>query len=145
MEDTRSAAPVIVGVDGSALAVAALEQAARLAHALDAPLEAVTAWTYPVMLDRFDAFADWSPRADAQRLLEDAVLEAFQGDAPDRFSLSMIPGPPAEVLIEQSDRAAMLVIGSRGRGGFSRLLWGSTSAACAAHARCPVLIVHTRP
>lgn len=144
-KDDREDAPIIVGVDGSAASIDALERAATLAKALGAPLEAITAWTYPVMLDRFDAFDDWSPQANAQRLLEDTVLVAFHGDKPNGFRMTTLPGPPAEVLIEQSDRASMVVVGSRGLGGFSRLLLGSTSAACAAHARCPVLIVHSAP
>lgn len=141
MGEDSARLPIIVGVDGSASSVTALVQGASIAAAIDAPLEAITTWTYPVLLDPFDPSTDWSPREEAQRLLDDAVREAFQGHTPLRFSGSTISGPAAEVLIEQSDRAEMLVVGSRGRGGFARLLLGSVSAACTAHARCPVLVV----
>lgn len=143
MNENAASSPIIVGVDGSAASVEALVHAATIAAALDAPLEAITTWTYPVMLDPFDPSTDWSPKEEAQRLLRDAVREAFQGDPPAAFHTSTAAGPPAKVLLEQSDRAAMLVVGSRGRGGFNRLLLGSVSAACVAHARCPVLVVHS--
>lgn len=142
MIENTTALPIIVGVDGSAASVEALTHAATIAAAFDAPLEAITTWTYPVMVDPFDPSTDWSPKEEAQRLLDESVREAFQGSPPDRFRASTLPGPAAEVLLEQSNRAAMLVVGSRGRGGFSRLLLGSVSAACASHARCPVLVVH---
>lgn len=142
MSDNTGIMPVVVGVDGSASSVEALIRAATIATAMRAPLEAIIAWTYPVMLGLFDPSTDWSPKADAEHLLEDAVQEAFQGFPPERFSQSAVSGPAAVVLLEQGDRATMLVVGSRGRGGFSRLLLGSVSAACASHARCPVLIVH---
>lgn len=54
----------------------------------------------------------------------------------------MFRGGAAKVLLNQSAGAQMLVVGSRGHGGFIGLLLGSVSAACAEHARCPVLIVH---
>ncbi|WP_417540592.1 universal stress protein [Microbacterium maritypicum] len=143
MTDIVEPFPIVVGVDGSAASVEALSYAARIAAALEAPLTAVTTWTYPVMLDPFDPGTDWSPENDAQRCLLDAVRAAFQGSPPERFTQSVIPGRAAEVLIEQSDRASMLVVGSRGHGGFAGLLLGSVSTACAAHARCPVLVFHT--
>lgn len=143
MSDNANTPPVVVGVDGSTSSVEALIRAATIATALHAPLQAIIAWTYPVMLALFDPSTDWSPKADAEHLLQDAMQEAFQGSPPEQFSQSAVPGPAAAVLLEQSDRATMLVVGSRGRGGFSRLLLGSVSASCASHARCPVLIVHT--
>lgn len=143
MTDSTEPLPVVVGVDDSAASVEALSYAARIATALDAPLTAMATWTYPVMLDPFDPGTEWSPEEDAQRCLVDAVRAAFQGSPPTRFTQSVVPGRAAEVLIDQSDHASMLVVGSRGHGGFAGLLLGSVSAACAAHARCPVLVVHT--
>src|SRR5690606_37190667 len=132
---------IVVGGDGSVSSVEALTRAATIAVALNARLEAITTWTYPVMLDPVESSTDWSPKTDAQRILLDAVRAAFQGAPPDRFSQTVLPGAAARVLIEQSEDAAMLVVGSRRRGGFTGLLLGSVSAACAAHAHCPVLVV----
>lgn len=134
--------PIVVGVDGSSASVDALTFGARLAAALDTPLVAVTTWTYPVMLDPFDPGTEWSPKREAEKCLVDAVQEAFQGSPPEGLTRTVLPGRAAEVLIEQSEHASILVVGSRGHGGFAGLLLGSVSAACAAHAHCPTLVIH---
>lgn len=144
MKNATSSPPVIVGVDGSACSVAALAYAAKIARALDAPLEAVATWTYPVLLDPFDPSLDRLPKKYAEQALLNAIQAAFQGAPPAQLSHRVVPGPPREVLIELSDDASMLVLGSHGRGGLVGLVLGSVSAACAAHARCPVLVVHEK-
>jgi nucleotide-binding universal stress UspA family protein len=55
---------------------------------------------------------------------------------------AVMEGRPAEVLLNEGEQAAMLVVGSRGHGGFAGLALGSVSGACAAYAHCPVLVVH---
>lgn len=142
MTDTTESTRIIVGVDGSASSIAALDRAAQLAAALDVPLEAITTWEYPVMLDTYYPLPDWSPRNDAERALAGAVEQVFHGEPPSRFAQTVLQGSAARVLIQQSAHASMLVVGSRGHGGFVGLLLGSVSAACAAHAHCPVLIMH---
>lgn len=142
MEELIESDRVTVGVDGSASSVDALRYAARIADAFDAPLEAITTWSYPAFTS-WSASAEWSPEEDAKAILTTAVEQAF-GGTPPPLRRTIIPGPPAHALIEQSKRSAMLVLGSRGRGGFAGLLLGSVSAACAQHAHCPVLIVHSR-
>jgi len=132
---------VVVGVDGSAASIAALRYAARIADAFDAPLEAVTTWTYPPFMDAY-TIAGWSAEDDAERLLDDAIVEAFASNPPQRLLRNVLAGPAAATLVDVSRRAGMLVLGNRGHGGFVGLLLGSVSAACAAHAKCPVLIVH---
>lgn len=133
---------IVVGVDGSESSVAALRYAARMSVALGVALEAVTSWSAPPM---YYAGGEWYPEQDAQDALDDAVKEAFGATPPARLTRSVIPGSPAHALIEMSKSSGMLVLGSRGRGGFTGLLLGSVSAACARHAHCPVLIVRAQP
>jgi nucleotide-binding universal stress UspA family protein len=134
---------ILVGVDGSDASIDALRRAATFAAAFDAPLEAIMTWEYPVSFDGgYYLLDDWSPENDAKQVLDSVIERALGDTVPADFVGTTLQGPPARVLIEQSEHAAMLVVGSRGHGGFVGLLLGSVSAACAAHAHCPVLIVH---
>ncbi|MFD1213491.1 universal stress protein [Arthrobacter sp. GCM10027362] len=132
---------IVVGVDGSEGSVAALRAARDLARLKGCSLEAVTAWHYPVVVSDFPAI-QWNPEDDAAAILAEAVHEAFGADVPPGLRQTIAEGQPARVLAEASRDADMLVVGSRGRGGFAGLLLGSVSSTVAAHARCPVLIVH---
>ncbi|WP_090709599.1 universal stress protein [Mycetocola miduiensis] len=132
---------IIVGVDGSDSSIEALREAAEIAEALDVPLEATTAWEFPVM-GEYTPIRDWSPEEDAKKILSSAVSRAFPDAPPSDLELTTVRGPAARTLIEVSKDARMLVLGSRGHGGFVGMLLGSVSAACAEHAHCPVLVVH---
>lgn len=139
---SRSAsAPIVVGVDGSQSSVEALRAAARLSEALAHPIEVVIAWQWPPLSPYFSG--DWAPEHEAAALLEAALTEAFGSHTPDGLTRIIQKGSAALVLVEESRRAEMLVVGSRGRGGFAGLLLGSVSAQCVEHARCPVLVVHS--
>ncbi|MGO4692287.1 universal stress protein [Glaciibacter sp. 2TAF33] len=144
MTDTRNPqAPILVGIDGSAASVEALHRAAELALGLDRPLEGIAVWELPhAMYDVYYPEPGWSPAGDAQQVLDAAAAAVFDGQTPDWYTASTRKGKPARVLIEASAGAEMLVLGSRGHGGFVGLMLGSVSMACAAHAQCPVLIVH---
>lgn len=142
MTDFRTTEPIVVGVDGSEPSIDALRRAARIASALDTPLKAVTVWQYPVMFDSFFPAIEWSPEDDAHKVLASALEEAFDGAPPESLIRSVRQGTAAHVLIEESNEASMLVLGSRGHGGFTGMLLGSVSSACAEHAHCPVLIIH---
>lgn len=131
---------IVVGVDGSDSSIAALRYGARLADALDARLEAVITWSAPPFID-YSSIAGWSPEVEASAVLDDALEQAFADTPPRGLVRTVLPGLPAATLISQSRDAEMLVLGSRGHGGFVGLMLGSVSAACAAHAQCPVLIV----
>jgi nucleotide-binding universal stress UspA family protein len=134
--------PVIVGVDGSDASIDALRQAARISSRLDLPLKVVSVWQYPLMLGTYVPDVNWAPEADAQAVIQTTIDAAFEDELPE-MSTSVRKGTPAHVLIEESEHAEMLVLGSRGHGGFAGLLLGSVSSACAEHAHCPVLIVHS--
>lgn len=62
-----------------------------------------------------------------------------------RFVTKMVTGSPAGVLVKRSAQADLLVVGSRGLGGLKGMLLGSVGHHCAAHAHCPVVIVHPVP
>lgn len=132
---------VVVGVDGSSGSVAALRYGARMADAFDVPLEAVITWAQPryIYLDRDrDSESDHGARA----LLRTAIEKAF-GDAPPKdLTQTVLEGPVAKTLVELSDSCGMLVLGSRGRGGFPGMLLGSATRTCVEHAHCPVVVVH---
>lgn len=134
----------MVGVDGSDASRAALGWAVAEARLRDAEVDAVHAWSYPVsaysgtimvmsVIDREDLVKG------AQATL-DEVCDAV-GARDVVVNRIVEEGPPAQCLIETAKGADLLVVGSRGRGGFTGLLLGSVSQQCAHHAPCPVVIV----
>lgn len=143
MEETtiREGSRIVVGVDGSPESVLALKWAQTLAQPLNATITAVTAWHMETVFGSY-IVPDWDPNDGARQILKDAVEEAFGGNPPEGFNGICVRGRPAQVLMEQSKSAQMLIVGSRGHGGFAGMLLGSVSAACAEHASCPVLVVH---
>jgi nucleotide-binding universal stress UspA family protein len=114
----------------------------KLGDALDKRVEAIAVWHPAVsMYDVYSPEPGWSPEGEAREMLEGATAEAFGDMVPERLSASLRMGRTAHTLIEVSAGSELLILGSRGHGGFAGLMLGSVSAACAAHARCPVLIV----
>lgn len=141
--DSSTRLPVVVGVDGSDSSLDALRYGARLASALGAPLRTITTWDYPTLRDVCSG-AEWRPSSDAESTLTSSIQMVFATVPPVDMTAVIIAGAPAAALIEESRNAEMLVLGSRGRGGFASLVLGSVSATCVAHAHCPVLVVHRR-
>ena len=139
-EPKRPAHRVIVGVDGSPASAAALREAARLASDRGADLVAITTWRIPVGYGGYPA--GWYPELDAKSALDATAKAVFGESLPSNYSQIVREGIPAHVLIEESRDAELLVVGSRGHGGFGGLLLGSVSQACAEYAKCPVLILH---
>ena len=138
----QQGANIVVGVDGSAESILPLEWAQKLGQALDATITAVTAWHMETVFGSY-IIPDWDPDEDARKILKDAVFEAFGDIPPEGFRGICVRGRPAQVLMEAAKTAHMLIVGSRGHGGFAGMLLGSVSAACAEHASCPVLVVHS--
>ena len=139
--DTERRPVVVVGVDGSAASIEALRWAATTASTTGAAIHIVTTWDYPTGYGMEAAIGDWDPAADARQIVENAIAAAFPVSRPDAVSTAIVRGHPAQALIDASRDAAMLVVGSRGRGGFKGLLLGSVSAYCAEHALCPVVVI----
>jgi nucleotide-binding universal stress UspA family protein len=138
---TTSASPIVVGIDGSATSAAALKRAARIADALDVDLIAVSAWQRPAFYGGY-VMPDYSPEDDWRQMLQDTIVSVFGHTPPARLRSELREGSPAQVLLDASKGAQMLVVGSRGHGGFAGLLLGSVSSAVAEHAECPVLVYH---
>lgn len=137
---------IVVGVDGSEDSLRALRWAGAAAGEQGADLLAVSVWTPPPpMIDPpFGSFpwgADIDPGANAAAMLDQAVRDAFPADEPSNLRTQVSEGNAAKVLIDLSRDADLLVVGSRGHGGFTGLLLGSVSQHVAAHSACSVLII----
>jgi nucleotide-binding universal stress UspA family protein len=135
---------IVVGVDGSESARAALRFALDEARMRGAAVRAVAAWHVPTAYG--GAFTP--PADDLLGELETATgrtLERALTDAGDHADVEVEPvlreGAPARVLLEEASDADLLVVGSRGLGGFRGLLLGSVSQQCTQHAPCPVVVV----
>lgn len=128
---------IVVGVDGSQWSKAALAWAVRQAELTGAVVEAVTAWELPATsgLDP-QLYLDYP--AAAAKMLTDAIAEVGSRAT---VHPRVKPGHPAEVLVGASDGAELLVVGSRGHGGFMGALLGSVSLHCIRHAHCPVVVI----
>jgi nucleotide-binding universal stress UspA family protein len=141
-------ARVVVGVDGSDASVRALQWAHGHASTVGSRLVAVLTWqltTLPAP-SSFTAGAvpplpEW--QAKAERVLSGVCTAALGADAPDLEQV-VLHEPAAAGLLGAVSERDLLVLGDRGRGGFSRLLLGSVSRQCAEHAPCPVVVVPPR-
>ncbi|WP_370962573.1 universal stress protein [Amycolatopsis sp. cg9] len=137
--------PVVVGVDGSPNSEQALAIAFEEASLREASLVAVHAWSDVTYEDtRGTARIRTQPEAlreGEERLLAQR-LAGWQEKYPDvEVSRKLVRDRPRHVLLEESETAQLVVVGSRGHGGFSGMLLGSTSQALVQHAGCPVLVV----
>ena len=136
---------VIVGVDGSESSLAAVETAAREAGLRKAALKVVHAFLWPAMHVPLGPSplgpADGGMRNMVERLVAEAVERARVVAPEVEVSHAVVTGEPLTVLEAQSRAAELVVVGSRGMGGFVGLMVGSTAVHLAAHGRCPVLVV----
>jgi nucleotide-binding universal stress UspA family protein len=143
---------IVVGVDHSAGAKAALRFALEEARIRHARLRAVHAWQlgYVSAAGLANPYTTFDPDIDDVRAAADTSLETTPGEgisAPRSVEIErcVVEGVPAAVLIAESRGADLLVVGSRGHGGFAQLLLGSVSQQCVHHAECPVAIVRAKP
>jgi nucleotide-binding universal stress UspA family protein len=137
---------IVVGVDGSPSAGEALRWAVRQAELTGAAVEAIIAWHLPLMVGGYA----WPPvgvleSTDfgqlAGRVLAGAINDAVGPDAAVPVTPVVAEGNPAQVLLGAAAGADLLVVGSRGHGGFAEALLGSVSQHCVHHAQCPVVVI----
>ncbi|HEY8481814.1 MAG TPA: universal stress protein [Spirillospora sp.] len=136
--------PVVVGVDGSPASLEAAELAFAEAHLRGTDLVAVVAWPAEVKTGPM-------PLVDAETLREAARdrLDRLVAPLRDRYPgvrvrTEVLTGPPRQVLLDAAKEAGLLVVGSRGLGGFRGLLLGSVSNALLHHADAPVAVAGSR-
>lgn len=132
---------LLVGADGSAESVEALRRAAGMAAAMGSTIRVVTCWTYPAFVDTYEALPSGAFEDGAGAVQLEVVRAVFGDAVPRGLETVVLQGAPALRLVEESRNADLLILGSRGRGGFMGLLLGSVSRACAEHADCDVLVV----
>ena len=143
---------IIVGVDGSSSSKEALRWAVRQAGLTGAAVEALITWHLPQVTGT-GGYA-WPPVGGpettelaklAEKVLTDAIGEVagHEGLAP--VTALVRQGHAARALLEAAEEAELLVLGSRGHGGFAEALLGSVSQHCVQHARCPVVIIRGAP
>ena len=129
-------ARIVVGVDGSVAAKAALDWAIRQGARTGAVVEVVTAYYwFPMPIEDVDF------KALATNMVEDAILDAADPGAPVKIVSKVVQGSPAKVLLKEAAKADLLVVGSRRHGGITEAMLGSVSHHCVHHAPCPVVVV----
>ncbi|WBB71497.1 universal stress protein [Micromonospora sp. WMMD1128] len=136
--------PVVAGVDGSPSSLAAADQAAAAAVARSRPLLLVHGYLHPlgygVPLNPYDVGVP-APTAEAEKMLERVAADLADRHPGLRVEVRQVAGGPGAALVEESRRAELVVVGSRGVGGFTGLLLGSVGGQLAQHGHCPVLVV----
>ena len=131
----------MVGVDPSDVARAALRWALDNSTGDDV-IVATHAWQiYPVGSLEAPPYNPADFEVDARRSLKQIITEVVEASDPATVEMQVVHGEPARVLVECSEGADMVVVGSRGHGGFRGLLLGSVSTQVVHHARCPVVVI----
>ena len=139
---TASQRRIVVGVDGSPASLGALTWAVRQASLTGAVVEAVTAWQFPATYGGYPIVDQIDWQQDAQTIQDIAVKEAL-GDEATSLVRRVDEGHTVRVLLDAAADADLLVVGSRGHGGFTGMLLGSVSEHVVAHAPCAVVVVRT--
>lgn len=145
----KASGRIVVGVDGSKSSKEALRWAVHQADATGCSVNAVIAWEYPPLygsigwLDAPQTLAE-DLKVWAGQALDDSIREVVRSSDASRVEATVAYGTAAAVLLEAARGASLLVVGSRGQGGFSGALLGSVSQHCTQHAPCPAVVVRGR-
>ncbi|MFP5369539.1 MAG: universal stress protein [Actinomycetes bacterium] len=152
--DGRARPRVVVGIDGSPGSREALVQALLAAARRGADLEAVSSYSVQLLyylsggpVDVPDVATIRASQQERARAVVDEVkaevpVSGVPGIRDVAINLFVCDSPPAQALLDRSEGAALLVVGSRGRGAVRSVLLGSVALHCVTHASCPVLVVH---
>jgi nucleotide-binding universal stress UspA family protein len=135
---------IVVGVDGSAPSKAALTWAARQARLTGATVEAIIAWQYPATYGYTMPAApeiNYNYEEIAAEVIADTIAEVCGRGELVKIISRVVEGNAAQVLLDASAGAELLVVGSRGHGGFFEALLGSVGQHCVHHATCPVVVI----
>jgi len=134
-------ARIVIGIDGSEASMDALAWAGRQAHLTHSTLEMIMTWDWPTTYGWAMYFPEgYNPSEGMPEILSKAADE-LRNDYPDiDITSRVVQGHAAPLLVEASNGADLLVVGSRGHGEFVGMLIGSVSEFCSANAHCPVLI-----
>ena len=132
---------VVAGVDGSAASAGVLTWAKRQADLTGGRLRVVMAWRLPYPPLAPALYDAHSFSASAHAGLEHSLAGVFGPDFATIVDYKVVQGQAAQVLIDESRGADLLVIGSRGHGGFVGMMLGSVSQHVTAHAHCPVVVI----
>jgi nucleotide-binding universal stress UspA family protein len=137
---------ILVGIDGSAHSQRALEWAAKEAALRHAPLTVLTVhqavagfWGGTLHYAGDEALTEKA--REAAQAETDKVLAGLGDARPESVTVKATDGIPAEIILNEGADADMIVLGSRGGGGFARMLLGSVSSTVAEHAKVPVMIM----
>lgn len=135
---------ILAGVDGSAPSRLALEWAVEEARLRHGQVRVVTAWEFPpVTVGMEGLIRDPDVFPQAARRVQKETLQRVDSTGV-TVAGDVVQGHPAEVLLRAAKDADLLVVGSRGLGGFEGMLLGSVSTQVLHHSPCPVLVVRTR-
>ena len=133
---------IVVGIDGSPAATAALDWAATMADSTGATVEVIATWQWPTGYGAGPMFpSEYDPSGDAARIVREAIDSARPLHPGVEFVALVVEGHASKVLVDASRGAELLALGTRGHGELGALLLGSVTEHCAAHAHCPVLVL----
>jgi len=132
---------IVVGVDGSVPSVAALAWAVRQARLTGAAVEAVIAWEFPITYGYPAPVSEVDWEELAERAVSDAIGQVRSSAGQVEIHTKVVEGNAAQALMDASAGADLLVVGSRGHGGFVEALLGSVGQHCVHHATCPVVVI----
>lgn len=143
---------ILLAIDGSAYSDAAVEELRKRPWPPHSEVKVISATAMPVpvgmgpwgVLPNYSVELEKSVRKAAQTVMYDALLKLSTiEDKPLKISSEIVPGPPAQIIVEEAERwgADLILVGSRGLGAWNRLLLGSVSTAVVHHANCSVEVV----